>query len=359
MEGSADYAHPPHPVPAYSLSMPCSPVLYRATGGRSRNIPTPGRTPNPGLSPGMVPIRAHTAPSSPVTQRCARKQDISTLTSPGRQNGCQNGAQNGCRQQLKCQNNIKGGPPIRLQNGLQNQLQLPQNDSQQQLQHQHHCQQQPSLQITKQRSLEELKSTVQTVASSMEHGAQDVRHLGQKMVAATELMSDSVEENAQALNLLAEVVDKLQGLIVASKPPESSSPRRPKRQTPPPPPPRTSSISPKPKPKTPIHHCHHLSSSSPSPSSHTSSSSSSSLASYGNNLTTPGNSSSSPRMNGGCKKKVVVSSATQRTGGSNSGTSGKVLLNNGTVYGAQMENHKDHNAMGCLSAKKKKKKKKK
>lgn len=57
--------------------------------------------------------------------------------------------------------------------------------------------------------MKELRSAVQTVAASAKHGARDVRHLGQEMVAAAEMITDGVGENAQALNLLAEVVDKL------------------------------------------------------------------------------------------------------------------------------------------------------
>ncbi|XP_016138062.1 uncharacterized serine-rich protein C215.13-like [Sinocyclocheilus grahami] len=81
----------------------------------------------------------------------------------------------------------------------------------------------PALVFTKQNSLDELRSTVYTVASSMDQSTSDARDLRQKMVEVTERMTDSVEENAQALSLLVEVVDKLQGLIIASKSPGMTS----------------------------------------------------------------------------------------------------------------------------------------
>lgn len=81
----------------------------------------------------------------------------------------------------------------------------------------------PALVFTKQHSLDELRSTVHTVASSMDQSTSDARDLRQKMAEVTEKMTDNVEENAQALSLLVEVVDKLQGLIIASKSPEVTS----------------------------------------------------------------------------------------------------------------------------------------
>eukprot|EP00063_Salmo_salar_P030626 XP_014005461.1 PREDICTED: uncharacterized protein DDB_G0271670-like [Salmo salar] len=75
----------------------------------------------------------------------------------------------------------------------------------------------PPVELTKQLSLDELRSTVQQAASSMERSTNDVRLLGQKMAAATERMSESVQENAQALTLLAQVVSRLQTLIAASR----------------------------------------------------------------------------------------------------------------------------------------------
>eukprot|EP00064_Thunnus_orientalis_P007712 superscaffoldBa00000873_g7734 len=238
---SDDYAHPPPPIPAYSLSLSNSPVLYKkgAIGGHSRNIPTPGRA---SACPRMNPVRAHTAPSSPATQHSTRKQGVSTLPISGRQHGYQTGPHNRCQEEsLNCPSMLHYSTAPH-HNGCQNQPKQSKNKQQRQPKHhQHH---QPP-ELTKQRSVEELRSTVQTLASSIEHGTHDVCHLGQKMVAATEMITDSVEENAQALNLLAEVVDKLQGLIVASKHPMPSPPCRPKQHSPPQAPPRVSSISPK------------------------------------------------------------------------------------------------------------------
>lgn len=71
--------------------------------------------------------------------------------------------------------------------------------------------------LAKQESLDELRSTVQQAATCMERSSQDVQVLGQRMAAATELMSESVQENAQAVAMLAQVVEKLQGLVAARK----------------------------------------------------------------------------------------------------------------------------------------------
>ncbi|XP_070832818.1 serine/arginine repetitive matrix protein 1-like [Chaetodon trifascialis] len=330
---SDDYAYPPPPVPAYSF--PNSPALYRkgATGGHSRNIPTPGRTPS---WTEMNPLKAQTAPSSPASRRSTRPQGVSTLPTPSRQQQRQTG----------CHDKRQEEPPCPLMihystaphhNGCQN---LPKR-TQGRLHKRPQC---PEL--SKQRSMDELRSTVQTAANSFEHGTQDVRHLGQKMRAATGMITDSVEENAQALNLLAEVVDKLQGLIVASNHPEPSPPRRPKHHTPPPPPPRVSSISPKVVCKPPTPYPCHLSSSS---SSCSSSSSSTSVSSCADAVAT---SLSPTRMNGGSKRTAVSFGATHRR----SGCTDQVRLNNGSVSRAPLEDRQDGNSTGCLATKKKKKK---
>lgn len=327
---SDDYAYPPPPVPAYNLSLPNSPILYKkgATGGHSRNIPTPGRAPS---CPGMSPLRAQTAPSSPAAPRSTRQQGVSTLPTPGRQTGPHK------REELL--NQPFYYPTTPHHNGCQNQPKQTRNE------HQRSQRQHAQLpELTKQCSMEELRSTVQTVASSIEHGTQDVRHLGQKMVAATEMITGNVEENAQALNLLAEVVDKLQGLIVAGKHLESSPQHRLKQQTPPPPPPRVSSFSPKMVRKPPTPYPRHRSSSSSSSSCSSSSSS-----------TSPESRVQSPkRMNGSTKRTVVTFGATRRAGGS--GTNGQVRLNNGSVSRAPLEDEQHCNNTGCLTSKKKKKK---
>lgn len=337
---SDDYAYPPPPVPAYSLSLPNSPVLYKkgTTGGQSRNIATPGRTPS---SPGTNPLRAHTAPSSPAAQRSTRHQGVSTVPTPSRQHGGQTGTHNrfhdeplNCPMMIhyattphhsECQN-----PPKHKKN----------KEKEQQLKHSQH----PDL--IQQHSVEELRSTVQAVTSSIEHHTQDVHHLGQKMVAATEMITDSMEENAQALSLLAEVVDKLQGLIVANKHPESSPPHRLKQHTPPAPSPRVSSVSPKSLCKPPTLYPYHLSTSSSNSCS--SSSSSTSVSSCADGFAP---SRSPKRMNGGSKRTMVTFGVVQRPGGSN----GQMRLNNGSVSSTSLE--QDCNSSGCLTTKKKKKNK--
>lgn len=176
--------------------------------------------------------------------------------------------------------------------------------------------------LTKQVSVEELRSSVQTVASSIENGTHDVRHLGQKMVAATEMITDSVEENIQALNLLAEVVDKLQGLIVANKHPESSTPHGSKQHTPPP----------KVLHKPPTPYPRHLSSSS---SSCSSSSSTTSVTS--------------------CVDSFAMSQSPKLLNGGFGGSNQQVRLNNGSR--ASLEDQQDFDSTGCLTTKKKKRNK--
>lgn len=330
---SDDYAYPPPPVPAYSLSLPNSPVLYKkgTTGGQSRNIPTPGRTPS---CPGKSPLRAHTAPSSPAAQRSTRPQGVSTLPTPSRQHGYQTGNDNRFQDEpLNC--------PVTIHYATTPHHSECQKQQQQPKQSQH-----PD--VTKQCSMEELRCTVQAVTSSIEHHTQDVHHLGQKMVAATEMITDSMEENAQAVSLLAEVVDKLQGLIVANKHPESSPPHRRKPHTPPAPSQRVSSISPKVHRKPPTPYLYHLSTSSSNSCS--SSSSSTSVSSCAEGFAT---SRSPKQMNGGSKKTVVTFGVIQRAGGTN----GQMRLNNGSVSGSRLEDQQDCNSTGCLTTKKKKKNK--
>ncbi|XP_029980597.1 uncharacterized protein LOC115412313 isoform X1 [Sphaeramia orbicularis] len=321
---SDDYAYPPPPVPAYTLSLPNSPVLYTkgAVGGHSRNIPTPGRTPS---CSGIKPLKAHTVPSSPAT----RQQGVSTVPTSGGQHGHLTGYhEEALNHSMMLDYSTTPRP-----NGYH--FQKKQNNQPKLRQH-------PEL--MRQCSIEELRSTVQTVATSIEHSTEDVRHLGQKMVAATEMMTDSVEENAQALNLLVEVVDKLQGLIVASKHPESSPPQMLKQ--PPPPPPRVSSMSPKTVRKTPTPYPRCVSSSS---SSCSSSSSSTSILTCADNILPPRG-----QMTRGTTKAVVTFGAAHLTDGS--GSNGQVRLNNGAVSRSHLDDQYERDVTGCLTTKKKKKK---
>lgn len=330
---SDDYAYPPPPVPAYSLSLPNSPVLYKkgAQGGHSRNIRTPGRSPS---CTGMNPLRAHTAPSSPAPHRSTRQQGVSTLPTPV--------SDTKRHEEPLSRPLMTHYSTAPHHNGRHKQPKQTRTEQRQPKLRHHHPE------LTKQCSIDELRSTVQTVASSIGHNTQDVRHLGQKMVAASEMITESVEENAQALNLLAEVVDKLQGLIVASKHPEVSPPHRPKQ--PPRPPPRVSSISPKVVRKPPTPYPRHLSSSSSSSCS--SSSSTTSVSSCTDGFAA---SRSQKQVNGGSKRTVVTFGGTNRTRGG--GSNGQVRLNNGTVSRAPLEDQQDCNSTGCLTTKKKKKKK--
>lgn len=75
----------------------------------------------------------------------------------------------------------------------------------------------PPVELAKQESLDELRTTVQLAASSMESSTKDIKLLGEKMAAATKRMSDTVQDNSQALVLLTQVVDRLQSLLVATR----------------------------------------------------------------------------------------------------------------------------------------------
>lgn len=75
----------------------------------------------------------------------------------------------------------------------------------------------PPVELAKQESLDELRTTVQLAASSMENSTKDIKLLGEKMAAATERMSDTVQDNSQALVLLTQVVDRLQTLLAATR----------------------------------------------------------------------------------------------------------------------------------------------
>lgn len=71
----------------------------------------------------------------------------------------------------------------------------------------------PPVELAKQESLDELRSAVQLAASSMESSTRDIKLLGEKMAVATERMSDTVQDNSQALVLLTQVVNQLQTLL--------------------------------------------------------------------------------------------------------------------------------------------------
>ncbi|KAM6958072.1 uncharacterized protein LKV04_022178 [Tautogolabrus adspersus] len=84
----------------------------------------------------------------------------------------------------------------------------------------------PPVELAKQESLDELRSTVQLAASSMESSTKDIKLLGEKMAAATERMSETVQDNSQALALLTQVVDRLQTLLTANSISKTATPER-------------------------------------------------------------------------------------------------------------------------------------
>ncbi|KAF3857461.1 hypothetical protein F7725_009320, partial [Dissostichus mawsoni] len=86
----------------------------------------------------------------------------------------------------------------------------------------------PPVELAKQESLDELRTTVQLAACSMESSTKDIKMLGEKMAAATERMSETVQDNSQALVLLSQVVDRLQTLLV----PPQDSPKKVRAQHP-------------------------------------------------------------------------------------------------------------------------------
>lgn len=291
---SDDYAHPPPPVSAmYSLSLPNSPVLYKKglTAGHSRSIRTPGRT-----FAGMSSLRAQTSLSSPTVHQSTQQTGLSTLPTPGRTSLCQTGS-------------LKTGLEEPLHKGCQIHL---------------HQYPRPPEQV-KQSSVEELRSTFPTAARRLEQSPQDIRNLRQKMVATTEMIPDNVEENAQALNLLAEVVEKLQGLIVASRQPEPLPPHR--HHTPLQNPPMVLTVCPKVLGKPPTPYPCQLSSSSSCSSSSTSVSSCEDYTA-GPDLTTR------------CTTKAAVSfgvtSRMIRCGGNQ-----QVKLNNGPITRGPLEDQRD------------------
>lgn len=71
----------------------------------------------------------------------------------------------------------------------------------------------PPLELAKQESLDELRTTVRLAACSMESSTKDIRLLGEKLAAATERVTETVQDNSQALVLLTRVVDRLQTLL--------------------------------------------------------------------------------------------------------------------------------------------------
>lgn len=73
------------------------------------------------------------------------------------------------------------------------------------------------MELSKQASLEELRSTVQLAASSMESSIRNIKVLGQEMAATTERLSDTVHGSRQALVLLTRVVERLQSVLADTR----------------------------------------------------------------------------------------------------------------------------------------------
>lgn len=73
------------------------------------------------------------------------------------------------------------------------------------------------VELSKQTSLEELRSTVQLAASSMESSIRNIKVLGQEMAATTERLSDTVHGSRQALVLLTRVVERLQSVLADTR----------------------------------------------------------------------------------------------------------------------------------------------
>lgn len=73
------------------------------------------------------------------------------------------------------------------------------------------------VELAKQESLNELRTTVQLAASSMESSTRDIKLLREQMAAATERMTDTVQDSSQALVLLTQVVERLQLVVAATR----------------------------------------------------------------------------------------------------------------------------------------------
>ncbi|XP_032411997.1 uncharacterized protein mpp4b isoform X4 [Xiphophorus hellerii] len=69
------------------------------------------------------------------------------------------------------------------------------------------------METSNQERLDKLRTTVQQAASSMESSSKDIRVLGERMVAATDRMTETV----QSLVLLTQVVDRLQTLLTSTR----------------------------------------------------------------------------------------------------------------------------------------------
>lgn len=70
--------------------------------------------------------------------------------------------------------------------------------------------------LEKEECLAELQSTLQQATNCMERSSENVHLLGERMAAATERISESVQENSLALTMLTHVVEKLQELVSTS-----------------------------------------------------------------------------------------------------------------------------------------------
>nr|XP_020456281.1 MAGUK p55 subfamily member 4 isoform X3 [Monopterus albus] len=81
----------------------------------------------------------------------------------------------------------------------------------------HHVVEIPPVELAKQESLDELRTTVLLAASSMKNSTKDIKLLGEKMAAASERMTETVQDNSQALVLLTEVVERLQTVLATTR----------------------------------------------------------------------------------------------------------------------------------------------
>ncbi|KAM4560424.1 uncharacterized protein mpp4b isoform 2-T2 [Odontesthes bonariensis] len=81
----------------------------------------------------------------------------------------------------------------------------------------HRLLEKPPVELPQQESLHELRTTVPLAASSMESSTKDIKLLGEKVAAAMEHMTETVQDNSQALGLLTQVVDRLQTLLATTR----------------------------------------------------------------------------------------------------------------------------------------------
>lgn len=69
--------------------------------------------------------------------------------------------------------------------------------------------------------MDELRSTLQLAASSVDSSVRDMQVLGQEMAAASQCLWDTVRGSHQALELLGRLVERLQAVLANTQSPRT------------------------------------------------------------------------------------------------------------------------------------------